>query len=153
MRWGGGDVCQPAGQEAKNLEKSEHQMSIMISVACGNIPTLGLGKIRCKKKKRWLIRSSPGALQTWEQKLAALALKIAKQVSPNHHNVIKMDSKLDPKSMINRGCVADAFLEGLCVRKGQPHKPCDGRCWQNKTKNGIKKRCRKCIEHLCQKAR
>ena len=31
--------------------------------------------------------------------------------SPNHQNIIKIAPKMDPKSMKNRGCVADAFLE------------------------------------------
>ena len=43
------------------------------------------------------------------QKLATLAIKKDKKVA----QIIKISSKWVPKSMKNRGCVADAFLEGL----------------------------------------
>ena len=39
--------------------------------------------------------------------------------SPNHQNITKMAPKIDPKSIENRGCVADAFLERFGVAPGR----------------------------------
>ena len=39
-------------------------------------------------------------------------------VFSNHQHIAKMASKIDPKSMKNRGCVADPFLERLGAALG-----------------------------------
>ena len=55
--------------------------------------------------------------RSW-QKLATLAPKESQKVCQNRENIIKMAPKMGSKSMKNRGCVADAFLEGPWAPKG-----------------------------------
>ena len=50
---------------------------------------------------------------------AALECQMVDFGSPNHQNIVKIAPKMDPKSMKNRGCVADAFLERFGVAPGR----------------------------------
>ena len=52
---------------------------------------------------------------------AALECQMVDFGSPNHQNIVKIAPKMDPKSMKNRGCVADAFLERFGAALGRPN--------------------------------
>ena len=66
-----------------------------------------------------------------------------KKVSQNHEHIVKMVPKIDPKSMKNQGCVADAFLERpLGAKGGVPNTksgPILATIFDQNPKKGIKK--------------
>ena len=72
--------------------------------------------------------------------------------SQNHQHITKMAPKIDPKSMKNRGCVADAFLERFGAALGAERAHCPG-VWRTrlatifvqKSENGIQKAIQKSI--------
>ena len=86
--------------------------------------------------------------------------KLCRNWCRNHENVTKMAPQIDPKSMKNRGCVADAFLGA----KNLPHRSFPGyllepfgdhfrpKIEKVASKKACKNRYRKNIENVCQKA-
>ena len=77
---------------------------------------------------------------------AALRCQMIDFGSPNHTNITKMASKIDPKSKKNRGCVADASLERFGTALGRflgGHPQKFGNYFRtivvNESKNGIQK--------------
>ena len=96
------------------------------------------------------------------QKLAMLAPKIMKKGSRNHQNITKMDSQIDAKSMKNRGCVADAFLERFwaalgrqvgvrLLKSGSILRSFLVKNQKKASKKASKNQCRKSVENVWQK--
>ena len=96
------------------------------------------------------------------EKLCDEALNLSQKSCQNHEIMTIMAPKIDPKSMKNRGCVADAFLERCGVapkrQKGDRTIPAPdpfGSHFRPKiekmaSKKKSKNRCRKSIEKWCQ---